>query len=70
MGSAALDIAYVSSGRFDCYWQREINYWDIAAGIIILKEAGGLLELKNNGSKLDIICSNSNIFDNFRELLK
>tara|TARA_B100000123_G_scaffold57987_1_gene40391 strand:+ start:206 stop:982 length:777 start_codon:yes stop_codon:yes gene_type:complete len=70
MGSAALDIAYVASGRFDCFWQREINYWDIAAGIIILKEAGGLLELKNNGSKLDIICSNSNIFDNFRELLK
>ena len=36
-GSAALDVAYVSCGRFDGYWQRELNYWDIAAGIIILK---------------------------------
>ena len=36
-GSAALDIAYVACGRFDGYWQRELNYWDIAAGIIILR---------------------------------
>ena len=32
-GSAALDLAYVACGRFDGYWQRELNYWDIAAGI-------------------------------------
>ena len=38
-GSAALDISYVACGRFDGYWQRELNYWDIAAGIIILKES-------------------------------
>ena len=43
-GSAALDIANVACGRFDGYWQRELNYWDIAAGIIILKEAGGLID--------------------------
>ena len=43
-GSAALDIAYVACGRFDGYWQRELNYWDIAAGIIILKEAGGFVD--------------------------
>ena len=43
-GSAALDIAYVACGRFDGYWQRELNYWDIAAGIIILKESGGFLD--------------------------
>ena len=36
-GSAALDLAYVAAGRYDGYWQREINYWDIAAGIILLK---------------------------------
>ena len=36
-GSAALDIAYVASGRYDGYWHREINYWDIAAGIILVK---------------------------------
>ena len=43
-GSAALDMAYVAAGRFDGYWQRELNYWDIAAGIIIVKEAGGFVE--------------------------
>ena len=42
-GSAALDMAYVACGRFDGYWQRELNYWDIAAGIIIIKEAGGVV---------------------------
>ena len=44
LGSAALDMAYVASGRFDGYWQRELNYWDIAAGIIIVKEAGGFID--------------------------
>ena len=43
-GSAALDMAYVACGRFDGYWQRELNYWDIAAGIIILREAGGFID--------------------------
>ena len=40
-GSAALDIAYVAAGRYDGYFQNDLNLWDIAAGIIILKEAGG-----------------------------
>ena len=43
-GSAALDVAYVACGRFDGYWQRELNVWDIAAGVIILKEAGGFVD--------------------------
>ena len=42
LGSAALDIAYVAAGRCDGYWQRNLKYWDIAAGIILVKEAGGL----------------------------
>ena len=42
-GSAALDIAYVAAGRFDGYFQNDLNLWDIAAGIIILKEAGGMI---------------------------
>ena len=37
-------MAYVACGRFDGYWQRELNYWDIAAGIIILKESGGFVD--------------------------
>jgi len=40
-GSAALDMAYVGAGRYDGYFQKNLNIWDIAAGIIIIKEAGG-----------------------------
>ena len=42
-GCAALDMAYVASGRYDGYFQNSLNLWDIAAGIILVKEAGGLL---------------------------
>jgi myo-inositol-1(or 4)-monophosphatase len=42
-GSAALDMAYVAAGRFDGYFQNNLNIWDIAAGIIIVKEAGGIV---------------------------
>ena len=40
-GSAALDLAYVGSGRLDGFFQNKIKLWDIAAGILIIKEAGG-----------------------------
>ena len=43
MGSASLDLAYVAAGRAEGFFQRNLNYWDIAAGIIIVKEAGGLI---------------------------
>ena len=72
-GSAALDIAYVASGRFDGYWQREINYWDIAAGIIILKEAGGFVDFfeEDSGSSLkkNILATNSNIHEELKKLI-
>jgi len=42
-GSAALDMAYVASGRYDGYFQNNLNIWDIAAGIILIKEAGGII---------------------------
>ena len=41
MGSAALDMAFVAAGRFECYWEEDIKPWDIAAGMLIVKEAGG-----------------------------
>ena len=73
-GSAALDIAYVACGRFDGYWQRELNYWDIAAGIIILKEAGGFVDFfeedKSSPLKKNILATNTNIHDELRELIK
>jgi len=72
-GSAALDMAYVACGRFDGYWQREINYWDIAAGIVILKEAGGFVDFFEKDANLplkkNILASNSNIHEEFRELI-
>ncbi len=72
-GSAALDMAYVACGRFDGYWQREINYWDIAAGVIILKEAGGFVDFfeedKNVPLKKNILASNSFIHEELRELI-
>jgi len=72
-GSAALDLAYVATGRYDGYWQREINYWDIAAGIIIVKESGGFVEnIKAEGfnkEKVDIVASNSKIHKELRNLL-
>lgn len=41
MGSAALDMAYVAAGRFDAYWERGIQAWDVAPGILLVREAGG-----------------------------
>lgn len=43
LGSAAIDLAYVACGRFDAYYETTLNAWDIAAGIIIVKEAGGVV---------------------------
>ena len=72
-GSAALDMAYVGAGRYDGYWQRELNYWDIAAGIIIVKESGGFVETKKweefGKEKVDIIASNSKIHKELINLL-
>ncbi len=62
-GSAALDLAYVSSGRFDCCLQKNVNLWDIAAGIVLIKEAGGVVdnfELKKF-NKISIKASNERI---------
>jgi len=53
-GSAALDMAYVAAGRYDGYFQNNLNLWDIAAGIIIVKEAGGIIN-EINLSKNDNI---------------
>ena len=73
-GSAALDMAYVACGRFDGYWQRELNYWDIAAGIIILKEAGGFVnffeEDANSPLKKNILATNSNIHEELKAILR
>ena len=72
-GSAALDMAYVACGRFDGYWQRELNFWDIAAGIIILKEAGGFVDFFENDEssplKKNVLATNSIIHEDLRDLI-
>ena len=66
-------MSFVASGKFDGYWQRELNYWDVAAGIIIIKEAGGFVDFfeedKNNPLKKNIIATNSNIHDELKDLI-
>ncbi len=62
-GCAALDMAYVASGRYDGYFQNNLNLWDIAAGIVLVKEAGGVIneiDLSIN-KNIKIIASSANI---------
>ena len=68
-GSAALDMAYVAAGRFDGYFQKNLNIWDIAAGIILIKEAGGIINDINLDiiEKLDVIASTPNINAKLKE---
>ena len=71
-GSAALDMAYVAAGRYDGYFQNNLNLWDVAAGIIIIKEAGGIANEINlsNHSNIKIIASSSRINEKMLEKLK
>ncbi|MFL2895057.1 MAG: inositol monophosphatase family protein [Candidatus Pelagibacter sp.] len=68
-GCAALDMAYVASGRYDGYFQNNLNLWDIAAGIIIIKEAGGIIndiDLSNIGN-IKVLASSTEINTKFIE---
>tara|TARA_B100000674_G_C37612415_1_gene810476 strand:+ start:33 stop:773 length:741 start_codon:yes stop_codon:yes gene_type:complete len=70
-GCAALDMAYVASGRFDGYFQQNLKLWDIAAGIIILNEAGGIINKIDLYDKKDlkVIASTPNISLKLNEYL-
>ena len=73
-GSAALDMAYVAAGRCDGFWQRNLHYWDIAAGIIIVKESGGFVtDFAGENQYIQnrtIIATNSKINKEMIEVLK
>lgn len=73
-GAAALDLTYVAAGRFDGFWERRLNAWDIAAGIIIVREAGGLVEAVPEGVDMiadgSVLCANSVIFDQFAKVIR
>ena len=74
LGSASLDMAYVAAGRCDGFWQRNLNYWDIAAGIILIKEAGGFVtDFEGNNNYVEnktILATNSKINGEMIEVLK
>ena len=71
-GSAALDMAYVAAGRYDGYFQNNLNLWDIAAGIIIVKEAGGIVNEINlsKNDNIKIRASNTSINEKMLEKIK
>jgi len=73
-GSAALDLAYIACGRFDGFWEDGLNPWDLAAGVLLIEEAGGRVT-DFNGTTLDIysakvIASNGLIHDSMRQVLR
>ena len=59
MGSAALDLAYVATGRLDAYIEQGVNLWDIAAGIVLVEEAGGVVELEEKAKGKYRVCAHS-----------
>ncbi|MDQ6954535.1 MAG: inositol monophosphatase family protein [Mariprofundaceae bacterium] len=73
-GSAALDLAYVAAGRLDAYWEGGLCAWDIAAGILLVQEAGGIVTDLDGASvdleKGDVLCANGILHRQFLSLLK
>ena len=73
-GAASLDLAYVGMGRYEGYWERDLQIWDIAAGIIIAKEAGAIVEgIADNSDPLisnDILCANEVQFEQFAKVIR
>jgi myo-inositol-1(or 4)-monophosphatase len=72
-GSAALDLAWTAAGRFDGYWERDLKPWDLAAGLVILREAGGIATDINGGDKIletgDVLAGNGAITKSLTSLL-
>ena len=73
-GSASLDLAYVAAGRFDAFWERSLQAWDIAAGIVLLREAGGMITDLRGGADMltqgSVLAGNENLHPQLLKLLK
>ncbi|MCV6824990.1 MULTISPECIES: inositol monophosphatase family protein [Halocynthiibacter] len=73
-GAAALDLAYVAAGRYDGFWERRLKPWDMAAGLVLVREAGGLVEpLEPENNILEsgaVICANEPVFDSFAKIIR
>jgi myo-inositol-1(or 4)-monophosphatase len=72
-GSAALDLAYVAAGRYDGFWENGLNPWDIAAGIVLVREAGGFVTDLSGGRKMfsggGVLASNSALHEDLMRLV-
>ena len=73
-GAASLDLAYVAAGRYEGFWERRLNAWDMAAGVLIVREAGGIVEPLCKGGDImgdgEVICANEAIFDTFTKVIR
>ena len=73
-GAAALDLAYVAAGRYEGFWERDLQLWDIAAGLIIAREAGAIIEGIDPSTRVedsgDVICVSGVQFEEFTKLLR
>ena len=73
-GSAALDLAYVAAGRLDGFWELDLNIWDMAAGVLLVEEAGGLVSgIGGNPDHLEtghVICANPRVFKAMLQKIK
>lgn len=72
-GSAALDLAWTAAGRFDGYWERNLKPWDLAAGIVIVREAGGIVTDLDGRDRMletgDVVAGNGHIVKGLRTLI-
>jgi len=71
-GSAALDLAWVAAGRFDAFWERGLSLWDIAAGFVLVQEAGGVIQGLNKADarKGDFVAGNTSITPKIAERIE
>jgi myo-inositol-1(or 4)-monophosphatase len=72
-GAASLDLAYVAAGRFDGFWERGLSPWDVAAGILLVREAGGVISDLDGGAKVldgEILAANEHLHPQILKLLK
>jgi len=73
-GAASLDLAYVAAGRYDGFWERNLKPWDMAAGLLMVKEAGGFTtSMYEDGNPIEdgsVIAANANVFDRFIKMAR
>jgi myo-inositol-1(or 4)-monophosphatase len=72
-GAASLDLAYVAAGRFDGFWERGLNPWDVAAGAVLVREAGGVVNEIDGGDFLKsgaIVASNTALLPQLTQTLR